>query len=511
MWKNLGGSAIIFRTLRECPAIELIPCSTFTTTCVFSTTGPFHTMPPPSKATAAPSTSSQSSRKSKRAWRKNIDISTVTTGLENRREEIITHGRPLSEKTQNELFVIDDVGAGKDEVDKWKKNKVGKVLKQDEILGRRSAVPALLNERKRLREDEGKGRIGDGIVAVKKPRTEWVSKKEVSRIRNNLDNNQRLDLTNIEHTTPDFDLWDTPNTTTDPTTLKHDKYIPPTRPKVAPSTLSQPPIPLTSSGHPVSSVPTPAAGQSYNPTYESWDEALTLAGNTELQSEQKRLLAQQQADEKSARIAELAAKLPDRETITGLEVEGVESEWEGFETDTSRQSHGDEVSAAEMKRRKRPERKTPSQRNKILRRKKMEQLAKHEAKMSAREDHAEDIVRQLTARTQNASGDNQVATTTPAGPPTTTAESVLQLRRNPHHGPKSASVPAQTLDIVLPEDLQDSLRRLKPEGNLLRERYRNVLVNGKLEARNRTSYERSRKRQVKNTEKWWSKDFQIGV
>jgi nucleolar protein 53 len=273
-------------------------------------------MTPPSRSHTAPSSTSQPSRKSKRSWRKNIDITPVTSGLETRREEIITHGAPLSEKTPNELFVIDDVGAGKDEVEKLKKRMVGRVLKQDEILGRRSAVPALLNGRKRLREEEGKGsRAGDGILVTKKPRTEWVSKKEVTRIRNNIDKTERLDLTNIEHATPNFDLWDAPGPIK--TDDKTKEYIPPPPAKVAPSTLSQPPIALTASGVPVSSVPTPGAGSSYNPTYESWDEVLTTAGNAELESERKRLAAQQAADEKHSRINDLASRLPDRETLTG--------------------------------------------------------------------------------------------------------------------------------------------------------------------------------------------------
>ncbi|KAK3062317.1 hypothetical protein LTR53_019427, partial [Teratosphaeriaceae sp. CCFEE 6253] len=44
-------------------------------------------------------------------------------------------------------------------------------------------------------------------------------------------------------------------------------------------------------------------------------------------------------------------------------------------------------------------------------------------------------------------------------------------------------IPAAPLEVVLPDELQDSLRRLKPEGNLMDDRYRNLLVNGKVEVR----------------------------
>ena len=38
---------------------------------------------------AAPQQYKQTSRKGKRAWRKNVDVSDVQTGLENAREEVI--------------------------------------------------------------------------------------------------------------------------------------------------------------------------------------------------------------------------------------------------------------------------------------------------------------------------------------------------------------------------------------------------------------------------------------
>jgi nucleolar protein 53 len=66
------------------------------------------------------------------------------------------------------------------------------------------------------------------------------------------------------------------------------------------------------------------------------------------------------------------------------------------------------------------------------------------------------------------------------------------------------------LELVLPDELQDSLRRLKPEGNLLTDRFRHVLINGKLETRRRVGGEKRRKK-VKVTEKWSYKDWEIPV
>ena len=44
------------------------------------------------KSLAAPATYKQPSRKGKKAWRKNVDVSDVQAGLEEAREEVIKHG-----------------------------------------------------------------------------------------------------------------------------------------------------------------------------------------------------------------------------------------------------------------------------------------------------------------------------------------------------------------------------------------------------------------------------------
>lgn len=67
-------------------------------------------------------------------------------------------------------------------------------------------------------------------------------------------------------------------------------------------------------------------------------------------------------------------------------------------------------------------------------------------------------------------------------------------------------VPEAALEVVLADELQDSLLRLKPEGDLLRDRYRNLILNGKLEARRPAQHKKPR-RTV--TEKWLYKDWKL--
>lgn len=69
------------------------------------------------------------------------------------------------------------------------------------------------------------------------------------------------------------------------------------------------------------------------------------------------------------------------------------------------------------------------------------------------------------------------------------------------------SVPEKPLELVLPDELQDSLRLLKPEGNLLGDRFRNLMIQGKVEVRKPITQPKKAKRKL--TEKWTYKDFKI--
>ena len=69
------------------------------------------------------------------------------------------------------------------------------------------------------------------------------------------------------------------------------------------------------------------------------------------------------------------------------------------------------------------------------------------------------------------------------------------------------SLPSKDLELVLPDELQESLRLLKPEGNLLKDRFRNILVRGLMETRRPIHQPKKARRTY--TEKWSYKDFTI--
>ena len=67
------------------------------------------------------------------------------------------------------------------------------------------------------------------------------------------------------------------------------------------------------------------------------------------------------------------------------------------------------------------------------------------------------------------------------------------------------SLPQAPLELQFEDELADSLRRLKPEGNLLKDRYRSLMERGILETRVMPVI--ARKRKVTEVEKWSYKDW----
>jgi nucleolar protein 53 len=68
-------------------------------------------------------------------------------------------------------------------------------------------------------------------------------------------------------------------------------------------------------------------------------------------------------------------------------------------------------------------------------------------------------------------------------------------------------IPEAPLEVVLPDELRDSLRLLKPEGNLLKDRFRSMMIRGKVESRRQVAYGKQKKYAV--SEKWSYKDWQL--
>ena len=362
--------------------------------------------------------------------------------------------------------------------------KSSKPLKADEIIARRSVVPAIS-----LRKRSG-DKTTDGIIQPKRQRSSYVSHKELARLRKVADGRQ--EESSIEVTEASFDPWDTKR---DEEEAKQDprySFLEKAKKKKAPVTLKHKPISLAASGKAIPAVKKPDGGYSYNPMYTDYEERFLAEGEKELMAEQKRLAAAEEERVKLEAAAKSAAEAEDAEARAELSEWEEDSAWEGFE------SGAEDIRLSA----KRAERKTPAQRNRIKRRKEEERKAKMVANIKKKNEQAAQVkkiakavaekeqLRALSRLKQNEDSSSE--------------GDDMELRRRKLG---KIALPEKNLELILPDELQESLRLLKPEGNLLKDRYRSLLVRGKLESRRPISFAKKAKR--KATEKWTHKDFML--
>lgn len=424
----------------------------------------------------APATHKQPSRKGKKAWRKNVDLTEVQTGLENVRDEII-EGGILSEKSADQLFVV-DVG-GDAETEKQQQQQGKKLLKADEILARRSAVPGLDGRKRKAAEPavpSSNKRPKDG---------KYVSHRDLQRLRSLADNAEGIA---VEQESASHDVWGAEP----PSKHAALAYVPKKQPVREPSSLRQAPRPLTANGKATRAVRLPEAGKSYNPLVGDWSALLEREGATAVELEMARIAFEAAAEEKEARLLAEAARVEEAER--NEYATDYESEWDGFMSESEKPIYT-------LKQQKR---KTPAERNKIKARKEREAREMWERKQKERDiqqTRIKQIAREVSAR-DKARRSAVVLSEVVSSDDDDAAEPELLKRRF-----GKVAVPEAPLEVVLPDELQDSLRRLKPEGNLLTDRYRNILINGKLEVRKRRGQPKQRK--TTRSEKWTYKDWKL--
>ncbi|KAK3644785.1 hypothetical protein LTR56_009450 [Elasticomyces elasticus] len=444
--------------------------------------------------TAPPATHTQPSRKGKKAWRKNVDHTPITSGLDATREEIIKHGSVIAEQTNSSLFAEDLTGDA--EISSKEKLHGGqRQLKADEILGIRSAVPGL--ERNKRKVDETV--LAAGRRESKRyKKGEYVSHKALMRLKTIADG--AAGTLTVEDSAA-HDPWAQVEVVKDPrfTFLEAKKEV------RQPKTLGHAPISLAANGKALPNVRKPEAGKSYNPLVDDWAALLEREGLAAVSNERTRLAAEQDAADKETRALAEAAKVEEQDRNDyGTDYDSAwESEWEGI-------ASGAEDKGTVVHVKKMVARKTPAERNKIKARKIRERVEVMERKQKERDAQVKRIhaiAKEMSGRDKaNNASRGQIATTVDDSSADDDedggVEGPMQRRRFGR-----LPIPEAPLEVVLPDELEDSLRRLKPEGSLIADRYRNMLVNGKVEVRSKNwQWKRSKK---DRTEKWSYKDWQL--
>lgn len=183
---------------------------------------------------------------------------------------------------------------------------------------------------------------------------------------------------------PDHDPWDFTSGE-----IEQDprfSYLEKPKPIRAPQTLTHAPISLVVGTDAYPAVAKPRAGTSYNPVFQDWDQLLTEEGEKELAAEKRRLA---QAELEKERLRRIAAAQEER----AIQTED-ESAWEGFDS---------EYEGAEWLKKRRPERKTPTERSRVKKRKVTERQNKWDLEMKGRARQARqirDIAKKVEAEAQ---------------------------------------------------------------------------------------------------------------
>ena len=206
----------------------------------------------------------------------------------------------------------------------------------------------------------------DGVIA-KKRRTGGVSRAHYERLCARAYGGESARKTDTKEGTAQHDPWAEAETNADPAL----DFIPSEEPIKAPPTLREAPVSLLQGGKALPAVPRPRAGTSYNPTYDEWEALIAKEGAKAVEAEQQRLEDERLERERAEKVA--AARRDELAWVTEDE-----SAWEGLGSATEPES-GEEHRVTKL-----PRRKTPTERNRVKRRKEREGKQKHLEAMQKR-------------------------------------------------------------------------------------------------------------------------------
>lgn len=423
---------------------------------------------------ARPQAKNQSSRKGRKAWRKNVDVTDVERGLEENREDEILHGARLEDAQSEDLFFIDE-DADEAVEEKLTKDRVKK-LKASEILANKSKVKALYD-----------------VEKITKPRkVQGVSKAEMHRLLKLAGKVKGEDKFQVRLSedgivkTKAFDVWNTPTDEEKrlrelPAPLQEQSGASVTVPRKVPKTLREGPMRIKH----IEVIP--HAGKSYNPTYENWKDLIDSEYYKEKTHEDKRV----ELEQHYVRLQYIM----DNEHHSEVESSDDEEQQEDEDAAGANGEQDDDakyrLSVNAVTERKI---KTKTKRNKEQRH--AERL-KLEEEIRSLKAHIK-LLEKLPDIMQEVAAEEQAAA---AKPRETKAE--RKLRRGTRKLGKFDVIEGP-IEVKLSDELSDSLRKLRPEGNLLYDQMKRMQAKGMIETR-RSRERKSSKR--KNTEKWSYKDF----
>lgn len=403
----------------------------------------------------APAQPTQSSRKGKKAWRKNVDLEQVDDHLEGVRDEERVTGGPVHAKSNAELFSVDVHG----DAQLKKQLQKHRPLKSLEILSQRSAVPAV-HSRASIPTPGPSDSTKSGVRVSAAERARLA--KIAHRPLRSAQGQSNLPVSEAVKRSGKYDVWATEDPdevalvramrTSEakeyllPIVRSHKARAPPEGPPSVPS--------LTTATLP-SAVQLPEQGTSYNPTYEAHQDLLQTAHDREV----KRMEETEKAEEVRRRM---------------------EAAWENMDDDGMRVDADDEYEDEEEEEAedlgpvRPPQRKTALQRRKAAR---LQAEKRSRASLAQKRQQLASIttIKSLRRAAANAQSEAERAAAERAERKIT--KGLIGMRIGKH------VVKEGDVDVQLGEDLPESLRELKPEGNLWRDRLGSMVLRGKVEPR----------------------------
>ncbi|KAI9464053.1 tumor suppressor protein Gltscr2 [Lactarius psammicola] len=395
---------------------------------------------PKKKSTAAstvgaPAQHNQSSRRGKKAWRKNVDIEDLEEKLEALRDEERTLGSTLQQKTDSELFVVDT--KGDDKVRKSLPRFSRASLKSHQIITHRSAVPAVYaRPRKSL------------VSARDKERLLRIARKDRRGPLNSIvdpsqpgEGSALLEVSEAVKKSGQYDVWSAAEAALN-LGVK----------------VKAPDVPHPRTAITLPAVPAPHAGTSYNPPEAAHTTLLLAAHEAEL----RRVQEAEALEATKARI--LGARNADGEGGGGAQGMLIDKPGED-PTDVESRGEPESVNTAKNNTAV-PQRKTKQQRRK--------------AEKLRAEKHA--LVERTLRKRLHASVDSAKSLRKAADRTRAVRARIVEERRVKQEALLARSglagqklgkhvVREGEVEVQLGEELSESLRGLQPTGNLFRDRY----------------------------------------
>ncbi|KIM41216.1 hypothetical protein M413DRAFT_18869 [Hebeloma cylindrosporum] len=434
---------------------------------------------PTRSVVGAPSQHNQSSRKGKRAWRKNVNIEDVEEVLEGMRAEERVIGTTLNKMEDGQLFQIDTKG------DERIRSALpprfsSSQLTSAKILAQRSAVPAVFsrvtgsgsNKRKSLLSREEKEKL---MRIAKRPRkgpfnsimdpSEYASGSGI------------VDLSEAVKASGTYDAWAPEEVAEIKDGLENVQ-----KKKAKPPVFAQ-----TRDLIEIPAIVEPHQGTSYNPPVDAHQELLEKAAALEM----KRLRDAEKMAEVKTKMeeAKLTAEEYDMSVAPGMKVQELHG-------DEEEQPEEDEEVSTSAKRV--PERKTKAQRNRAARllKEKRALVEKAQRKRLMASINEAKALRKANAQTMSAQEKER--------------EAKLQLlaeklKKQGLAGQKLGKhkVPESNVIVQLGEDLTENLRGLKPEGNLFRDRFQSLQQRALIEPRVPVLPKRRKNRMIEYEKHAW--------